>query len=184
MSASIAPPPGPWTVASAPWRAGRPAADERGAVQWVLRRNCSLAPCHLLAVYLSLCAVSIGIAAMFWLHGATVVLAFAGAELLAVGIALLCYARHAGDRETITLDGQRLSVEHVCGSRVERHEFGAAWLRVGATRGHGSLVELSAEGRTARVGRYLRPEWRPALAQELRRALVAAPVAGTVGGVQ
>ncbi|MCU0813207.1 MAG: DUF2244 domain-containing protein [Burkholderiaceae bacterium] len=184
MSASIAPPLGPWAGASAPWRVGRLDADGRGAVQWVLRRNCSMTPCQLLAVYLSLCAVSIAIATMFWLHGATVVLAFAGAELLAVGIALLCYARHAGDRETITLDGHRLSVEHVCGSRVERQEFGAAWLRVGAPKGHGSLVELSAEGRTARVGRYLRPEWRPALAHELRRTLVAMPVAGAAGDVQ
>jgi uncharacterized membrane protein len=169
---------------SAPWRFCRAGGDDAAVVQWVLRRNCSLSPCQLLAFYLSLCAVSIGIAAMFWFHGAAVVLVFAGAELLAIGVALLCYARHAGDRETITLDGHRLSVEHVCGDRVERQEFGAAWLRIGAARGDGSLVELSGDGRTVRVGRYMRPEWRPALAQELRRALVAAPVAGRAGDVQ
>jgi uncharacterized membrane protein len=34
-----------------------------------------------------------------------------------------------------------------------------------------SLVELSGQGRRMRVGRYLRPELRPALARELRHAL-------------
>lgn len=179
MRASTASRPASWDVGvvalRVPMPTGREARDGDGGQRWAMRRNCSFAPCQLLAVYLSLCAVSLGIAAAFWLHGATVVLAFAGAELLAVGIALLCYARHAGDRETITLDGARLRVEQVRGHRVERHEFAAAWLRVGAARDRSALVELSADGRRIQVGRHLRPEWRPALAQELRRALAAAP---------
>jgi uncharacterized membrane protein len=34
-----------------------------------------------------------------------------------------------------------------------------------------SLVEVTGEGQRACVGRYLRPEWRTQLAQELRLAL-------------
>ena len=34
-----------------------------------------------------------------------------------------------------------------------------------------SLIEVSGQGRRVIVGRYLRPELRPALAQEIRRAL-------------
>jgi uncharacterized membrane protein len=39
-------------------------------------------------------------------------------------------------------------------------------------------VELSGEGRSVRVGRHLRPEWRDELAQELRRALRQSQAAG------
>ena len=36
-----------------------------------------------------------------------------------------------------------------------------------------SLIELACDGHTARIGRYLRPELRQGLAQELRTALRA-----------
>ena len=50
-------------------------------------------------------------------------------------------------------------------------QFRAAWVRVEPRRGEGSLVELSGDGRQSFVGRYLRPEMRTPLAQELRVAL-------------
>jgi uncharacterized membrane protein len=51
-------------------------------------------------------------------------------------------------------------------------------VRVEPSAGEGSLVELSGEGRSVRVGRHLRPEWRDELAQELRRALRQSQAAG------
>ncbi|MGQ2981389.1 MAG: DUF2244 domain-containing protein, partial [Polaromonas sp.] len=47
------------------------------AVQWLLKRNCSVTPAQLLSLYLSLCAVSLGIAGFFWTQGATLVMPFA-----------------------------------------------------------------------------------------------------------
>jgi uncharacterized membrane protein len=174
MNASIAPSPWPAPPSSGrqPWHFGREWESVEGrGVQWQLRRNCSLTPRQLLSVYLSLCAVSLGIATMFWLQGAPVVMMFAGTELLVVGIALLVYARHATDSETITLSGDSMRVEHRCGPRVEQAEFRAAWLRVEPLRGQGSLVQLSGDGQQVCVGRYVRPELRSPLAGELRRAV-------------
>jgi uncharacterized membrane protein len=37
--------------------------------------------------------------------------------------------------------------------------------------GEGSLVEITGQGHRMRVGRYLRPDLRTALARELRQAL-------------
>jgi uncharacterized membrane protein len=168
----------PWPAAAplrGGWRFGAllpsPARDGRLALQWVLRRNCSLTPRQLFGAYLLLCCVSLVVGAAFSWWGATPVLAFAGVELLLVGAALLVYARHAADRETITLDGPALRVEHHCGRQVRATEFRSAWVRVEPRHGEGSLVELSGEGQQARVGRYLRPELRAPLADELRRAL-------------
>lgn len=143
----------------------------RSALQWVLKRNCSITPRQLAAVYLSLCLLALAISAGFWWHGARVVTAFAAVELLFVGIALVVYARHAGDREVLTLAGGSLAVERRHGRRTEHAEFNAEWLSVEPAAGQGSLVQLSGRGRTLRVGRFLRPEVRGAFAQELRRAL-------------
>ena len=173
------------TVALAPRPWPAPAATPRGAwrfasklddaqtpgLQWVLRRNCSFSPRQLFAVYLSLCVVSLVIALAFTWHGASPVLAFATIELVLVGLALLVYARHATDHERITLAGDALCVEHRRGPHLDQTQFRSAWVRVEPQAGDGSLVELTGEGQRARVGRYLRPELRTPLANELRAAL-------------
>ncbi len=163
-----------------PWVFGREVtladgADAPRALQWLLRRNCSITPGQLGAVYLSLCAVSLFIGGFFFVQGAPVVLAFAGLELLLVGLALMLFARHVGDRETLTLVGRSLQVERCIGSRIERTQFAADWLHVEPAGGQGSLVQLSGKGQRVRVGRFLSPELRGAFARELRLALRRAP---------
>ena len=92
-------------------------------VQWFLRRNCSVTPRQLFWVFLSLCAISLGIGTFFWMKGATLVLPFASLELLAVAVAFVVYARHATDGERILLRGTQLVVEFENGGKLERAEF-------------------------------------------------------------
>lgn len=155
------------------WRFARALDNGADGLQWVLKRNCSISPTQLFGTYLALCAVSLTIALGFTWHGASPVLAFAGIELLLVGAALLVYARHAADQERIILADGALSVEHQHGLQTDCTQFRAAWVRVEPRHGEGSLVELSGDGRKTFVGRYLRPEMRTPLAQELRVALRA-----------
>lgn len=148
------------------------ASGERGpSVQWLLKRNCSMAPRQVLAVYLSLCTFSLVIAGFFWFQGATLVLPFAWLELMAVGAALLVYARHAADSECIRLHAGSLTVALASGGRVEQVEFAPAWVRVEPAHGDRSLIELSGQGRRITVGRFVRPELRRQLADELRWAM-------------
>jgi uncharacterized membrane protein len=140
-------------------------------VVWFLKRNCSVTPVQLGWFYASLCAVSLAIATFFWFQGAVLILPFAWLELAAVGLAFLAYARHASDGETISLRGRRLVVELETAGRRQRAEFNRDWVRVEPSVGDRSLIELSGHGRSVNVGRYVRPELRPALAQEIRRAL-------------
>ena len=141
------------------------------ATEWTLKRNCSLSPKAMLAVYASLCVISLGIATYFWLHGATLVMPFAWVELLVFGALVLVYARHATDRECIVLVPDRLTVEHLCGGRIERTEFVPQWVRVADSRDGDSLVELAGGGRVVRVGRYVSLGTRRAWAAEWRSAL-------------
>jgi uncharacterized membrane protein len=138
---------------------------------WFLKRNCSVTPAQLGLLYASLCVVSLGIAGFFWRQGATLVLPFAWLELAAVGAAFLVYARHAADGERISLQDGRLVVELESAGRLERAEFGRDWVRVEPRSDGRSLIEVSGRGRSVKVGRYVRPELRPALAQEIRKAL-------------
>jgi uncharacterized membrane protein len=140
-------------------------------IRWFLKRNCSVTPAQLGWLYGSLCVLSFGIGAFFWVHGALLVLPFAALELAAVGAAFLAYARHATDRETISLEGRQLVVELETAGQRQRAEFDCEWVRVEPGVSDRSLVELSGRGRRVNVGRYLRPELRPVLAQEIRMAL-------------
>lgn len=141
------------------------------SVQWRLKRNCSVTPKQLIGLYLSLCVLSLGIASFFWVQGAHLVMPFAWLELVAVGCAFIVYARHAGDGETIILGKGQLIVELETAGRLLRTEFNREWVRVEPRHGDGSLIEVSGQGRSIRVGRHLRPELRPALAREIRFAL-------------
>ena len=140
-------------------------------IQWFLRRNCSVSPAQLAWVYASLCVVSLGIGMVFWFQGATLVMPFAWIELLAVGTCFWVYARHATDGEKISLQGAQLVVELENAGKLERAEFNREWVRVEPRTGDRSLIEVSGQGRTVQVGRYVRPELRPALAREIRMAL-------------
>jgi uncharacterized membrane protein len=176
MSAALAPNPWPTSPGAprgAPWVFGREVMLDSGvrALQWLQKRNCSITPRQLGFVYFSLCCVSLLIGMFFFVQGAPVVLAFAGLELAAVGVAMLLCARHAGDRETLTLVGHSLQVEQRIGTRIARTDFAADWLAIEPAAGQGSLVELSGRGQLVRVGRFLRPELRSAFARELRLAL-------------
>jgi uncharacterized membrane protein len=140
-------------------------------IQWFLRRNCSVTPAQLGLLYVSLCVVSLGIGTAFWFQGAPLVLPFAWLELVAVGVAFLVYARHASDGERISLAGPQLVVEFDNGGKLERTEFRREWVRVEPMSDDSSLIELSGQGRSINVGRFVRPELRPALAREIRMAL-------------
>ena len=147
-------------------------SDQRQpAVQWLLKRNCSVTPAQLAWLYVSLCVVSMGIAGGFWWLGAKLVMPFASLELLVVGVAFWMYARHAADGERIVLQGEHLVVELESAGRIQRAEFNRQWVRVEPRSGDGSLIEVSGQGRSVRVGRHVRPELRPVLAREIRYAL-------------
>lgn len=173
MTATLAP--SPWPAPGTPvradgWRFARLLESPAGW-RFDLRRNVSITPRQLLLAYLLLCAVSLAVATGFWLHGAGMVVVFTAIELVALAAALLVVARHAGDREILTLTTGELAVEQRVGPGVVHTRFRAEWVRVEPAADDGSLVELSGEGRRVRIGRHVRPELRPALAQELRRAL-------------
>jgi uncharacterized membrane protein len=140
-------------------------------MEWTLKRNCAVTPTQLAGFYGLICAGSLLVAGFFWWQGAVLVLPFAVLELLVVGVAFGVYARHATDCERIVVSGGRLVVQWESAGRVSRSEWPSTWVRVEPVGSDGALIGLSVAGQQVCVGRYLRAEWRPQLAREIRTAL-------------
>ncbi len=138
--------------------------------QVVAKPNCSLSSTGrikavaLIAVIPSLVAIGFGLA------GAWLVFPFAGLELLAVASAFYYINCHAGDYESITIDGDRLAIEkrnYKSTSQVVFHRYWARVVLRGAPGGEQRLW-LRSHGREVEVGRYMNNEQRLALAHQLQ----------------
>lgn len=103
--------------------------------------------------------------------GYPIILCFALAESALFMACLLAYARHATDRETITLQARRLTVEVRSGTTCRSTVLDAEWVRIGPPSHPQALVSLSERGATALLGRYVRPCRRDAVAREIAQAL-------------
>ena len=136
--------------------------------EWLLKRNCSLAPRQLALIFGSLAAVSLIIATAFAMGGAWLVLPFACIEVLALGAAFLVYSRHAADYERIVLCRDCLLVETCRGERLRREQCAPAWTRVEYSGTRRELIGLVAAGRRIDVGRFVPESERRVLARQLR----------------
>lgn len=139
--------------------------------EWILRRNCSLAPNQLGLAYLVLCAGSLLVAVFFTLRGAWYVLGFSVIEISAVGAAFFHYARHATDHERIALIDGCLHVELFRAGQATQFTLDAQRTRVARPISHRDLIRLEANEVRVEVGRFL-TEWkRREFARELSSAL-------------
>ena len=138
---------------------------------WMLSRNCALSPRQVCAFYLSLVFASAVISCVFLLHGAWMILPFSIAEMVALGAALLIYARHAVDCERVSLGGNALEIESIDGNRrfVTRLDPRAARVEIDA-RPRGALAVV-ARGERVELGRFVSERERRRFARELRQAL-------------
>ena len=107
----------------------------------------------------------------FALRGAWWVLAFALVEIGATVLAVLHYARHACDRERISLTTDCLLVERFEAGEVRETRLAPCWTRIVAPDRRRSLIELESRGVTVAIGAYVSEQARRQVAQELRRAL-------------
>ena len=118
-----------------------------------------------------------GVAAALAAAGATVHVTGRGLTEGADGRIVRHRVDHANDAETEAVirdvsDAEgRLVVELENGGHYERTEFLPHQVRIEPQTGDRSLIEVSGQGRSVRVGRYVRPELRAALAREIRMAL-------------
>lgn len=152
----------------------RTGTEPEPEAEWLLQRRCSLSPCQFGGCFLMLAAVSIVVALFFWAQGARFVAYFAGAEVLALGLAFALHALHAADGERLRIRGGQLLVERRAGLRQVQQALDLQALRVAET--NDGAIELRARGQRLRVGAHADAARRRQVLLDLRR-LVLRPVA-------
>ena len=150
-------------------RVVRSAGDR--ALRWEVRRNCALTPRQTLWCYVGVCIPCTAIALAFWGLGYGMISLFVVLEMMVLALALLGYARHAVDAETVTLDAAWLRIDVRCGDKVVRTRLHPAWARVQAMEGRDGLVDFSESGLHVRIGRHIGEAARRQMVDEIRRAL-------------
>jgi uncharacterized membrane protein len=139
--------------------------------EWLLKRRSLMSVRQLIAVYVGLSVMSLGVAIGFWQQGMPQVLPVATAELAVLALGMLLYVRHTSDRDAIAMKPSLVRVEQHRGGQVRRIDFNPRWVRVEPDLQDGSLVRLSGQGRSVVVGEYVPRDCRPQLAEEFRCAL-------------
>lgn len=109
-----------------------------------------MSPRQLGIAYLAVCTMSLLVAAFFTANGAWYILGFSLLELLCVGAAFLLYARHATDREHISLADGCLLIEVVQVEQVRQFRLDPRRTR----------VEPPVSGSSWCVWRRTAPGWR------------------------
>ena len=111
----------------------------------------------------------------FAAHGAWPVLPFFGGEIPLIWFAFCVNSRDARTFETLHLTPQALTVEQVkpSGRRLAHRFAPPHWLRVelDARPDGGNELRLASHGRSLAIGRFLTPDERREVADELRAAL-------------
>lgn len=147
---------------------------ETGRHEWLLKRNCSLAPSQLAIWFGSLATLSMAIALFFALMGAWVVVPFALLEISGLALAFVAFGRHAADYERIIAEPGRLMIETSLGPKVVCVEQRAAWFRVDYSGRHRDLIQVVTSKQSLPVGRFVPSSNRGELASELRKGLTSA----------
>lgn len=145
-----------------------------GAGEFALftRRISSLNPRDCWLVFGSLAFFSMLIAGIFAMHGAWLILPFAGVEVLALWLTSRWIRRHAGDFEHVAISGDAVALEVCEKNRTQHVELNRAWARVVVQEQQGRMrVALRSHGREFEIGRYLDSGGKQALACEMRARL-------------
>uniref|UniRef100_UPI0012EE3164 DUF2244 domain-containing protein n=1 Tax=Aquincola tertiaricarbonis TaxID=391953 RepID=UPI0012EE3164 len=114
---------------------------------------------------------TLALGAVFSWMGYPLVMAFVLLEITALAAALLAYARCAGDRDILSIDGGDLVVEQWHATRVQRTVLPLAWVRVSPAEAPAVGLQLAAVGAAVTVGRHGTPRQRERLLQELRQVV-------------
>jgi uncharacterized membrane protein len=140
--------------------------------EWVMKRNCSLAPRQLAFACALPCLMSFVIAGVFVVfHGAWCVLGYAMLETVVTALAFVIHARHVADQEHIALTDGCLLIGRIEAGRLEQTRLDPYWTRIALPSRSRGLIRLEAKGVQIDIGRFVTEAKRRQVAQELRQAL-------------
>lgn len=136
--------------------------------QWIFKRNCSFTPKQVGLFYLSQLGFALFVALFFYVRGIWIVLPFTIAVLFILAIALLIYARHATDFESISIDGSSVNIFIKDGLKQESYQWNLSWIKIHPELTNNGLICITYQGLECELGRYIHVSNRPAFLDELK----------------
>lgn len=156
-----------------------------GSSRFLIRPNSSLPWRGVVRFYIGIATVSFGIAILFALSGAWLILPFAGLEMLALGAALYVVARRGTCWQSVSIKGDRIEVIDHDTRSDRRQTFHRAWAQVSLEQapisGYPSKLTIRSHGTAIEIGHYLADSEKENLALELRQAMHNTPTFDGVG---
>ncbi len=133
-------------------------------------------PWHqLVCIYSIIASFTIGVALGFFFQGLTLVLPFAGLEVVALGVVLYISAWRGGVKEVINVTGEKIRIEIGHDSPERCYELKRVWAQVVLQRPwnnwYPSRLFIRSHGRQVEIGRFLNEAERQGLAKELQKII-------------
>ena len=130
---------------------------------------------HIMMIYLLVSGVTISIAFSFFTQDLTLILPFAGLELLALGVVLYISAWRSNIKEVVNVNEEKIRIEIGRNVPEEIYELDKAWANIVLERSwnnwYPSRLLLRSHGRQLEIGKFLNEQERQCLAIELKKAI-------------
>jgi uncharacterized membrane protein len=130
---------------------------------------------HIMMIYLLISGVTISIAFGFFAQGLTLILPFAGLELLALGVVLYISAWRSNIKEVVNVTEEKIRIEIGRNAPEKTYELDKAWAKVVLERSwnnwYPSRLLLRSHGRQFEIGKFLNEQERQCLEVELKKVI-------------
>ena len=130
---------------------------------------------HIMMIYLLISGVTISIAFGFFTQGLTLILPFAGLELLALGVVLYISAWRSNIKEVVNVTEEKIRIELGQNAPEKTYELDKAWAKVVLERSwnnwYPSRLLLRSHGRQFEIGKFLNEQERQCLGAELKKVI-------------
>lgn len=130
---------------------------------------------HIMMIYLLISGVTISIAFGFFTQGLTLILPFAGLELLALGVVLYISAWRSNIKEVVNVAEEKIRIEIGRNGPEKTYELDKTWAKVVLERSwnnwYPSRLLLRSHGRQIEIGKFLNEQERQCLGAELKKVI-------------
>ncbi len=144
-------------------------------VGFVVMPNKAMPWHQLVCIYAIMTCFTVSVALGFFFQGLTLILPFAGLELMALGVVLYISAWRGGVKEVVSVAGNTIRIEVGYDFPEKTYELKRDWAKVvldsPRSNWYPSRLLLRSHGEQVEIGRFLNEEERQGLAQELRRLI-------------